>query len=236
MALFDVIDATWPAAQMWRDGAFVLRNGQGGGKRVSAASLVETDFSDHDIDHAETAMQRMQQDPLFMIRSGDTALDETLGERGYDIIDPVNVYKIPAQELAQTRPPKVCMFSVWPPLAIQGDIWARAGIGPARLAVMDRAQGPKTTILARWNDKPAGTAYVACHDHTAMLHALEILPAHQRQGLGRIVMNHAAFWALDQGMSYVTTLCVDTNLPANGLYSSLGMKVVEHYHYRIKRT
>jgi hypothetical protein len=45
MSLFDVIDATWPAAQMLRDGAFVLRNGQGGGKRVSAASLVETDFS-----------------------------------------------------------------------------------------------------------------------------------------------------------------------------------------------
>ena len=236
MSLFDVIDATWPAAQMLRDGAFVLRNGQGGGKRVSAASLVETDFSGPDIDHAETAMTRMGQDPLFMIRSGDMALDAALAARGYDVIDPVNLYIIPVQDLAQTRPPKVCMFSVWPRLAIQEDIWARAGIGPARLAVMDRAQGPKTTILARWNDKPAGTAYVACHNHTAMLHALEILPAHQRQGLGRIVMNHAAFWALEQGMTHVATLCVNTNLPANGLYSSLGMKVVEHYHYRIKRT
>jgi GNAT superfamily N-acetyltransferase len=171
-----------------------------------------------------------------MIRSGDMALDAALAARGYDVIDPVNLYIIPAQDLAQTRPPKVCMFSVWPRLAIQEDIWARAGIGPARLAVMDRAQGPKTTILARWNDKPAGTAYAACHNHTAMLHALEILPAHQRQGLGRIVMNHAAFWALEQGMTHVATLCVNTNLPANGLYSSLGMKVVEHYHYRIKRT
>ena len=236
MSLFDVIDATWPAAQMLRDGAFVLRNGQGGGKRVSAASLVETGFSGPDIDHAETAMTRMGQDPLFMIRGGDMALDAALAARGYDVIDPVNLYIIPAQDLAQTRPPKVCMFSVWPRLAIQEDIWARAGIGPARLAVMDRAQGPKTTILARWNDKPAGTTYVACHDHTAMLHALEILPAHQRQGLGRIVMNHAAFWALEQGMTHVATLCVNTNLPANGLYSSLGMKVVEHYHYRIKRT
>ncbi len=236
MSLFDVVDATWPAAQMIRDGAFVLRNGQGGGKRVSAASLVETDFSDPDIDHAETAMTRMGQDALFMIRSADTALDTALAQRGYDVIDPVNLYSIPAQDLAQTRPPKVCMFSVWPRLAIQEDIWARAGIGPARLAVMDRAQGAKTTILARWNDKPAGTAYVACHDQTAMLHALEILPAHQRQGLGRIVMNHAAFWALDQGMTKVSVLCVETNLAANGLYSSLGMKVVEHYHYRIKRT
>ena len=36
--LFDVIDKTWPAARMLPVGPWILRDGQGGGKRVSAAT------------------------------------------------------------------------------------------------------------------------------------------------------------------------------------------------------
>ena len=33
-----VMEATWPAARVWREGPFLCRDGAGGGKRVSAAS------------------------------------------------------------------------------------------------------------------------------------------------------------------------------------------------------
>ena len=36
--LYDTIDGTWPAARYVTDGPWLLRDGQGGGKRVSAAS------------------------------------------------------------------------------------------------------------------------------------------------------------------------------------------------------
>ena len=38
--LYDVVDTTWPAAATHAIGCFTLRDGQGGGKRVSAATLV----------------------------------------------------------------------------------------------------------------------------------------------------------------------------------------------------
>ena len=106
--------------------------------------------------------------------------------------DPVTVYAAPAAALASEPPPPVTTFEVWPPLAIQAEIWAAGGIGPARLAVMERAAGPKTTILGRCADRPAATAYVAVHGTVAMLHALEVADRFRRRGLGRHIMRAAA--------------------------------------------
>ena len=36
--LYDICDGTWPAAAIKRLGPWTLRDGQGGGKRVSAAT------------------------------------------------------------------------------------------------------------------------------------------------------------------------------------------------------
>ena len=38
--LFDAVELTWPAARLHRAGPWLIREGQGGGKRVSAASLL----------------------------------------------------------------------------------------------------------------------------------------------------------------------------------------------------
>ena len=70
-------------------------------------------------------------------------------------------------------PERMTSFTHWPPLQIAAELWAEGGIGPARLAVMERVQGPKTVILARAQDRAAGVAFVALHDGMAMLHGLE---------------------------------------------------------------
>ena len=113
------------------------------------------------------------------------------------------------------------------------DIWAAGGIGPARVAVMERAAGPKTGILGRISDSPAGAAFCAIHDGIAMVHALEILPANRRKGLGVWMMRQAAFWAKANGADWMSVLCTKANDAANGLYASLGMQLVGQYHYRI---
>lgn len=231
--LYAVMDATWPAASESDIGPWLIRNGHGGGKRVSAA-LATRAATPEELPRAEAAMQALDQIPLFMIRQSELRLDAMLGAAGYDVIDPVNIYAAPVGDIATERPPRVTTFAIWEPLAIMRDIWAAGGIGPGRLAVMDRATCPKTGLLGRSNNRPAATAYVGLHEGVAMLHALEVLSRHRREGLGRYMMREAAFWAQAQGASHISVICTKANRAANALYHSLGMTLVGDYHYRIK--
>ena len=230
--LYSVLEGTWPAAAKRRLGPWMIRLDDSGSSRVSAATA-EGPVTDADISQSEDAMRAAGQVPLFMIREGDAGLDALLADRGYAIKDPVNIYAGPAQDIATERPPPVTSFEVWPPLAAQVEIWAGGGIGAGRLAVMDRAPHPKTTLLGRMNDRPAGTVYVAVSADCAMLHALEIGEQHRGQGLGRYLTRAAAFWGLARGADYLTLVTTQANASANALYSSLGMSLVGHYHYRI---
>lgn len=233
MSLHQVIDATWPAARYHPTGPWLVREGQGGGSRVSAATA-EGGWTEADIPLAEAAQAGLGQKPLFLIREGEDRLDAALAARGYSIADPVVVYSAPVQGLTGERPPPVTTFRLWPMLEIQREIWAEGGIGPARLAVMGRAPFPKTTILGRINDRAAGTAFVAAFGETAMLHALHVVADLRRQGTAIYIMREAAIWAQDVGATRLSVLVTRTNAAAGALYTSLGMEVVGHYHYRAK--
>ena len=229
--LYDVIDGTWPAARMWRAGPWMLREGKGGGQRVSAATALGP-VDAGDIAMAEAEMQALGQPRLFQVRNGQGALDAELAARGHAVVDPVHVYLAPVEAIATERPPRVTAFCVWEPLAIQIEIWAASGIGPGRIAVMQRAAGPKTALLGRLNDHPAGAGFVAIHDGIAMVHALEVLPHQRKQGMGRYSLREAAFWARDNGAHHISLVVTQANTAANALYSSIGMSVVGQYHYR----
>ncbi|OYX44887.1 MAG: GNAT family N-acetyltransferase [Rhodobacterales bacterium 32-67-9] len=229
--LFDVSEATWPAAARHKVGAFTVREGRGGGQRVSAATA-DGSWSAADIDLAIAKQAALGQRPLFMVRDGEEALDAALAARGYRIKDPVNVYAAPIPDLVAEPAPAMAGFTIWPPLAIMRDLWTEGGIGPERRAVMERVAGPKTGILGRANDRASGAAFVACHGDTAMLHALHIIPDQRRQGSAVKMMRKAAHWAQDQGMTRFSVLVTAANQPANALYASLGMRIVGHYHYR----
>lgn len=209
----------------------MLRQGQGGGSRVSATTA-SAPFTSADIATAEAGMRDMGQKPLFMIRPQDGALDVALEALGYSVVDPVTIYACPVDLLTDLPIPRVTVFTIWEPLAIMREIWATGGIGPARLAVMGQAKGPKTGLLARHRDMPAGTAFAAIHDRTAMVHAVEILAHQRRQGMGRWIMRGAAHWAAENGADTLTVMCTRANTGANALYASLGMGVVGQYHYR----
>jgi GNAT superfamily N-acetyltransferase len=203
-----------------------------GGSRVSAATA-EADFDEADIAEAEFAMREVGQTPLFMIREGEDRLDQMLATRGYVVKDPVNLYAAPVAEIATARPPPVTCFEVWPPLAVQAEIWAAGGIGQGRLDVMDRARAPKTTLLGRMNDQPAGTVFVGIAADCAMIHALEIAVDYRGKGLARQMTRAAAFWGQDNGAAFLTLVTTQANAGANALYASLGMTLVGQYHYRI---
>jgi ribosomal protein S18 acetylase RimI-like enzyme len=223
-----VMEATWPSASQRTLGPFVLRDGAGGGKRVSAASLDGT-FLDTDLDALEGAMA----EPLIMVRTGQDTLDIALEARGWRIVDPVVAYAAPVAQLTADLP-RLTAFPHWPPLEIARSIWADGGIGPARIAVMDRVTCPKAALLGRIDDRSAGVAFVACHGAEAMVHALEVKEGHRRLGLGRNLLHSAANWAADQGAARLSLVVTRQNAAARALYARLGMEVVGEYHYRMK--
>ncbi|MDC0737597.1 GNAT family N-acetyltransferase [Cognatishimia sp. SS12] len=230
-AVFAALDATWPAAAQFDCGGCTLRDGQGGGKRVSAATLAGPQ-SDVDLGRAAKAMRALGQTPLFQVRNDQRALDMRLEQAGYLRADPSVIYAAPARALATELPPRTVAIPAWEPLKIMEDIWSRGGIGPDRIEIMRRAPFPKTGLISRWQDSPAGTGFVARHQNIAMLHALEILPEYRGKGLGRWAVRRAAFWALANGAETLCVICTEANDAANGLYSSLGMDVIGSYHYR----
>lgn len=224
-----VMEATWPCARAYRTGPWTIRDGAGGGKRVSAATA-EAAWGPGDIAQAEDAMRGLAQDALFLIRDGEDVLDGALAARGYRLVDPVVAYAMPADALPPPDP--MTTFPHWPPLTIAETLWAEGGIGPARLAVMHRVAGVKTAILGRAGDRPSGVAFVAMHGTTAMLHALEVSHRHRRQGSAHNILRAAADWTRAQGGDTLALVVTEANAGARQLYASRGMKVVGHYHYR----
>lgn len=230
--LYHVIDVTWPAETVTDTAAFRIRRAPGAGGRVNAASLLGD--GDPGQGAVDAAVAEIASGPrLFQIRDQDQALDARLAAMGYGIADPVTFYLAPAADLAARDLPRVCAFTLWEPLAIQIDIWERGHIGPARRAVMDRADCPKTSILGRLNDSPAAAAYVGLAGDIAMLHALTVLPHQRQQGMGGHAMTAAARWTVAQGGRWLSLVVAQDNLAGNALYASLGMTPVGSYHYRI---
>lgn len=231
--LYEVCEATWPPATATRHGAWTIREGGGGGKRVSSAT--ETwPTTEADLATAEKAMRALGQVPIFQIRRGEEALDEILDHHGYDIVDPVNLYAIPVRELTGEKLPSGTVFTIWPPLQLMLETWAEGGIGPGRLAVMERACEPKTGLFVRVGQDPAGVGFAAIHDGIAMVHALHVPPEQRRRGAATLMLRGAAHWAASHGCDVLTLIVTQGNHAANPLYASLGMRLVGHYHYRWK--
>ncbi|MQY43574.1 GNAT family N-acetyltransferase [Epibacterium sp. SM1969] len=229
---YELIERTWPCATATTLGNITLREGQGGGSRVSCAT-VDGAFCTNDLQMAAATMREMGQQPLFMVRDGESELDTALESLGFVVKDPVFLRAGSVERLAATKVPPVTAFEIWPPLAIQRDIWAKAGIGPARLAVMQRADVAKTALLGRIDDQPAGVGFVAVSEEVAMVHALEVDAQHRRKGLARYMMHQAAIWAQKQNAQQLMVLVTQANQGANLLYQKLGLDVVGAYHYRV---
>lgn len=228
-------EATWPPFARQALGRWTIRDGRGGGQRVSAATRDGDDaVAEGEVEQAEAAMAALGQAPQFQVWPDQPALDAALAARGYRRHDPVVAYAAPVDVLADPDLPPLAAFPHWPPLGIAVSLWDEAGIGPARRAVMARVQGPKTVILGRTGDRAAGVAFVGVAQGAAMLHALEVSPALRRQGTAHNILRAAANWAQQNGAETLTVLVTEANAPARNLYALAKMQPVGQYHYRVK--
>ncbi|MDB6454017.1 GNAT family N-acetyltransferase [Falsirhodobacter sp. 20TX0035] len=208
--LLDRMEPTWPPARLWREGSWTLRDGAGGGGRVSAATLDGPD------DGATP--------PFVMLREGEEALDARLAAAGHAIDDVVVIYEGPVAALAGDSP----AAPEWPPSNDTVEMWARSGkVGPPRLAVMERCLCPKTVIACE-----GGAGFVAVNGDLAVLHALEVAETHRRRGLARDLLRGAATWAATQGADRLALVVSEGNAPARALYDGAGMRTSGRYYYR----
>ncbi len=222
--IFDVLEATWPPVARRTKGPVILRDGGGGGKRVSSAYVPGQHLDAQDCLGVS----------LFQLREDQVQIDSMLADEGYKIVDPTLIYSMPIDPAYRYEIPPVTVFEIWPALELMRDIWRVGGIGPARLAVMDRVTGAKTGLFGRINDHAGGVGFVAIHEGVAMLHALEVLASARLNGLGRFMSQAAYNWAAEQGAVTFTLAVTEANEGARALYRSLGMSQVERYHYRMK--
>jgi GNAT superfamily N-acetyltransferase len=220
--LFRVLEATWRPAATRESAGWVLREGNGGGKRASAGT-------------AGPAARACDAPRLVQIRPWDICLDAELGELGYCVIDETVLYISTVAALRGTIPHGTAYWSS-DRLAIMEEIWAAGGIGPGRLAVMDRALQPKTGLICRVADRAAGVGFAAIAEGVVMVHAIEVLPDLRRKGAGRLLMRAAANWAGRRNVEWLALAVTAANTAARSLYEGLGMAEVARYHYRVRES
>lgn len=233
--VFDAIDATWAPFARRRIGHWTIREGRGGGSRVSAASLNDPEVTKPDIAAAEAAMRALGQPELFMIRPGEEALDADLQARGYEMFAPVRILSAATSALSAGSELGRSVIDCQTILAIQKRIWAQGGIGPDRIAVMDRVARPKTALLARRGNDPTGVVFVATDGKLGLLHALEVPEGARRQGTGQALTAAAAHWCQMQGADHLVLLVTRDNTPANRMYETMGLQEITSYHYRTRK-
>lgn len=226
--LFAAMDATWvPAEVVDRDG-WRLRRGLGGGGRVSSASPLAPGG---DIALAEAQMAAWGQPPLFRLTPEDAALDSALAAGGYRITDIVSLLVAPAAALDDGSDHTARVIRVPHTLGLARELWAEGGLAAGRLAVMGRVPGG-SALMARLGDRPAGMAWVAADGDIAYIHGIAVVPAHRRQGVGALLIQGAARFALEAGAAWLALAVSQGNAPALALYAKLGMAAVTNYHYR----
>lgn len=226
-------DLCWPPIRKKTIGPWVIREGGGGGSRVSS-TISAGDYSKEDVSLAEREMQMLGQSNIFQIRNSDEDLDILLRKKGYSLVDETVIYKCKIGEISCLNVPPVTTFNVWPPLSIMESIWDKGGINDARLSVMRRCNVRKTAILGRIENKAAGCAFVSHSEGVSIIQSVFVLPQYRRKGLARYIITEAAKWGVEEDTSYLALMVSKYNKEARNLYDGLGMKRIDSYHYRVK--
>lgn len=231
---FAAIDATWPAERTIPLGPVTLRRTRDAGMRVSSASVSEG-WAAADVTGAEEAMRAFGQTPAFAVRPGQQELDALLQTRRYRKCFEVVLMAAPIETvLARVRESAEHVVLSGLLLQAQRDLWLAGGhVLAPRLAVMERAAGPKAWLLGGVGNRPRGTGFVALSGRIAMLHALEVHARARRKGLGARLTGAAARWAREEGAAELALLVTAENAAARRLYEAMGMGFAGRYHYRM---
>lgn len=223
-------ERSWPAAETRDSGAFRSGRGLGAGGRVSSTLALRPDWDAGDIPAAEAAHRDWGQRPMFRVPDSDARLADSLRSLGYAPETPTAIMAADCAALGGAVP-AMTTFAIWPPLAIQSDLWAAGNVSAPRQAVMERVDLPRTSLLARLEDRAAGSAFVAVDGPVAMIHAIEVAPQFRRRGLAGWMIRAASAWAAEQGAKRLGLAVSRGNTGARAVYDRLGFQEIGGYSY-----
>ena len=226
------LEDTWPPEQVTYFDDWTIRISDGAGKRASAISLEGT-WEETSFRKLKDLLKKLGKSEIFMIYQSDSLFEKELNKLNYQVFDKSYIFEIPVTELIKSKPPPISMFSIWPPLHIQKELWNSNGIGWQRQSVMNRVSQIKTSILGRWSDNPVASAFIAKSGNVAFLHALVVDENFRQQGVARALMQHAGQWAEKHSCAKLMVVTTEANVAATSLYTSLEFQLVNKYHYRI---
>ncbi len=106
-------------------------------------------------------------------------------------------------------------------------------VPPEVVPIMMKASHPVFGSVRGRDNTPLAIGRGAIDGRWLGVTALEVAPAHRRQGLGRHVISALAEYAAAQQCRHVWLQVASDNEPAQALYTSLGF--VEHHHYVYRR-
>ncbi len=220
---------------------WVLRFAGGHTRRANSVNALYPSSRDLDekIDYCETLYRAQGLPTVFKLTGAvyPTDLDAQLAARGYEAAPPTNVQVAGLDGLH--IPPA-------PPIRLQA---ARTPDWLEAYARMNDVPAQRRDILGRMLDALiTPTAYAAIEQNGEMiavglgviadgyLGVFDIVTAAQarRQGFGRQIVGSLLRWGQANGAHHAYLQVVADNVPAVGLYESLGFRTAYQYWYRAK--
>lgn len=217
--------ASWPAVEQADIGGF--RIGRSAAREIGLLDGTACALGPWDADDLAAAIARAGawgQPAAFHVTDDQQSLRSTLEAQGFALRKDLQIMAAPVGALTDQPLPPVTAFALWPPLAIQRDLWSEALIPPDQQAVMARVGIPHAALLGRVRDRAAGVGFVAVDGPVAVVHALQTVPGLRRLGVAGWMLRQAGFWAAEQGAEQLVLMVERDNQPAIALARGLGFR------------
>jgi GNAT superfamily N-acetyltransferase len=171
----------------------------------------------------------------------DTDLDRELAARGYRLDTPTLVLTAAAREVAVATTPVGGARSGLVRLDDQpDDEWlATYHYRGQRLPAVARAlllSAPRQVFASVRDDRGRALAVArgASSRGWTGVTAMEVDPAHRRQGLARALLGRLSSWAVELGDESMYLQVAEANAGARALYAPVGFAAHHGYHYRVR--
>ena len=234
---------SWPALSVAFDRDWVIRLADGYTKRSNSVTCLGADDADLDtrIDHVVDIYRERGLPAVFRLSPlAPPALDKRLDQRGWRRFDETIVMTLDLTNLtdpgAGSEGDGACRIETTPDTA-----WLE---GLRRIDGMGRAGGATLERLLDVMMPPCGYGRVVDQGEIAALALMVVdvelaglfemmtAPEWQRRGLAKRLVADLLRWSRERGAKTGWLAVVADNLPAAGLYRSLGFREVYRYHYR----
>lgn len=233
---------SWPALSTEFDGDWVIRLADGVTKRSNSVTCLGSDGHDLGarIDDVVDIYRDRGLPAIFRLSPlAPPALDAGLNERGWRRFDETIVMTADLDDLATRfegdvkHPVQIAMQPdrAWLKSCYRID-GADSGHLATLTAMLERLVPKAGYGRIQHGDDIDALALMVVDRELAGLFEVLTISEHRRQGFARTLLRELFAWSRQKDAETAWLAVVADNLPARGLYRSLGFKEVYRYHYR----